>query len=192
MSCFACFCFMFAVSLEVSMWVGKINSQKFLRDATVLSYPIPLCRRLDSPYLKLSPSLFLNLWLGFQRQIMHKFSECCFPVGGTHSKLLQEFPCASVAESVSLVLLLSLNWIHMVPKKVFCGLLFHPWEGILFFFILFFYHFVPQSNFLTAFKSPPRWSSWKNLQKFWAEIPALKLNGFYPANHSFWLRQNLG
>lgn len=41
MSCFACFCFMFAVSLEVSMWVGKINSQKFLRDATVLSYPIP-------------------------------------------------------------------------------------------------------------------------------------------------------
>lgn len=134
MSCFACFCFMFAVSLEVSMWVGKINSQKFLRDATVLSYPIPLCRRLDSPYLKLSPSLFLNLWLGFQRQIMHKFSECCFPVGGTHSKLLQEFPCASVAESVSLVLLLSLNWIHMVPKK---GLLWAPFPPLRGHFALF-------------------------------------------------------
>lgn len=52
---------MFAVSLEVSMWVGKINSQEFLRDGTVLSYPTPLCRRLDSHYLKLSPSLFLNL-----------------------------------------------------------------------------------------------------------------------------------
>lgn len=138
MRCFVYFCFMFAVSLEVSMWVGKINPQKFLRDGTVLSYPTPLCRRLDSPYLKLSPSLLLDLWLGFQRQIMQKFSECCFPMGGTHSKLLQEFPCASVAERRSLILLLSLNWIHMVPKK---GLLWAPFPPLRGHFALFFFYF---------------------------------------------------
>lgn len=38
---FAHFCFMFALSLEVSMWVGKINSLEFFRDGTVLSYPTP-------------------------------------------------------------------------------------------------------------------------------------------------------
>lgn len=124
MHCFACFCFMFALSLEASMWVGKINSQKFLRDGTVLSCTTPLCRRLDSPCLKLSPSLVLNLWLGFQRQTKQKFSEYCFPR-------------------------IKVTW---CTRRVFCGLLFHQWEAILLFFLLFFTILFPNPIFLRLSK----------------------------------------
>lgn len=107
----------------------------------------PLCRRLDAPYLKLSPFLFLKLWLGFQRQTKQKFSECCILVGGIYLKLLQEFPCASVTERRSFVLQFSLNQNQWCTRRVFCGLLFYPWEGILIFFLFFFTILFPNPTF---------------------------------------------
>lgn len=92
-------------------------------------------------------------------------------------------------ERRQLILLLSLNQMHVVHKKDSRELLFLRWEDYVHIYLFIYYLFVAQSNPSVSIQKVVSTSPFL---KEAAEIPVLWQNGFHSVCHPLWLRQSWG